>query len=78
MVNHHNLTERLIPVASEIENLVEYLWDKEMEDFEGQLFGGEEAAVEGHIFNALVKVSNALYDFSDTPKDIINCEDTLK
>ncbi len=77
-INHHNLAERLVKAAPEVEKLVEYLWDKELEDFEEQFFSGQEAAVESHIFNSVVKVSNALRDFGDTPKDIINCEDTLK
>ncbi len=76
-INHHNLTERLVKVAPEIENLVEYLWDRELEDFEQHLLSGE-VAMEGHIFTSMVKVSNALRDFGDTPEDIINCEDTLE
>ncbi len=74
MIKHHNLAERLVKVASEIEQLVDYLWVKELEDFGDQLCDGNEAGVKRHIFNSAVKVANALSNYHDTPKGIANSE----
>lgn len=72
VVNYHKLAERLVEVADDIDALVEYLWDDEQDDFAEQSRMGEEAAIESHIFRSIVKVSNALHDFGDTPEGCIS------
>lgn len=91
VVNYHRLAERLVEVADDVDALVEYLWDKELDDFK-ELYGyrdleneqeardpfvsdeqrsQDDAELENHIFHSIVKVSNALHDFGDTPEGCI-------
>jgi hypothetical protein len=61
------MAKRLIKATVELENIIEYLWEKELKDFKCS----ETGAQEHHIFRDLVAVDNAIYGTKDKPEDYL-------
>ena len=61
------VSKRLIKNLPEIGSVLEYLWEKELSDFQQV----EDESRPGHIFHAMVAVDNAIYGTKDKPEDYL-------
>lgn len=60
------VASRLVRKLSEIETVIEYLWEKELADFKES-----EEARGSHVFRDMVAVDNAIYGTKDKPEDYL-------
>jgi len=63
------VARRLVQHLGQLENITEYLWDRELIDFREQLRMGENT--HGHVFRDLVAVDNAIYNTTNTPESYL-------